>query len=158
VRVVRAVRHVMRLVWGDDLDPALRPVLGVTLIGTAAGSAMWTFMSIWAVEELGAKAALPFALLVGAVFSALSGFAGGYLSDRIGRRRVILIGNGVMVGYPLLLFALSDAKAAWRRSGATRSATIAWPTEPPSAPKTPANASAASPAHLASDSAKRSSG
>ena len=109
---MRAVRHVMRLVWGDDLDPALRPVLGVTLIGSAAGSAMWTFMSIWAVEELGAKAALPFALLVGAVFSALSGFAGGYLSDRIGRRRVILIGNGVMVGYPLLLFALSDAKWA----------------------------------------------
>src|SRR6185369_5525864 len=112
VRVVRAVRHVMRLVWGDDLDAALRPVLGVTLIGSAAGSAMWTFMSIWAIEELGAKAALPFALLVGAVLSALSGFAGGYLSDRIGRRRVILIGNGVMVGYPLLLFALSDAKWA----------------------------------------------
>jgi len=112
VRVVRVVRHLMRLVWGDDLDPALRPVLGVTLIGSAAGSAMWTFMSIWAIEELGAKAALPFALLVGAVLSALSGFAGGYLSDRIGRRRVILIGNGVMVGYPLLLFALSDAKWA----------------------------------------------
>ena len=112
MRVVRAVRHVVRLVWGDDLDPALRPVVGVTLIGSAAGSAMWTFMSIWAVEELGAKAALPFALLVGAVLSALSGFAGGYLSDRIGRRRVILIGNGVMVGYPLLLFALSDEKWA----------------------------------------------
>ena len=64
MRVVRVVRHLMRVVWGDDLDPALRPVLGVTLIGSAAGSAMWTFMSIWAVEELGAKAALPFALLV----------------------------------------------------------------------------------------------
>src|SRR4029079_10935280 len=70
------------------------------------------FMSIWAVEELGAKTALPFALLVGAVFSALSGFAGGYLSDRIGRPRGILIGNGVMVGDPLLLFVLSDAKWA----------------------------------------------
>ncbi len=109
---MRAVRHVIRLVWGDDLDDALRPVLGVTLIGSAAGSAMWTFMSIWAVDELGAKAALPFALLAGAALSALSGFAGGYLSDRIGRRRVILIGNGVMVAYPLLLFALSDAKWA----------------------------------------------
>jgi MFS family permease len=112
VRVVRAVRHVTRLVWGDDVDEALRPVLGVTFAGSAAGSATWSFMAIWAVEELGAKAALPFAFLVGAVLSGLSGFAGGYLSDRIGRRRVILIGNGIMVGYPLLLLALSGAKWA----------------------------------------------
>ena len=102
----------MRLVWGDELDEALRPVVGVTLVGSAAGSATWSFMAIWAVEELGAKAALPFAFLVGAILSGLSGFAGGYLSDRIGRRRVILIGNGIMVGYPLLLLALSDAKWA----------------------------------------------
>jgi MFS family permease len=109
---VRAVRHPTRLLWGDDLDDALRPVLGVTLVGSAAGSATWSFLAIWAVEELGAKTALPFAFLVGAVLSGLSGFAGGYLSDRIGRRRVILIGNGIMVGYPLLLLALSDAKWA----------------------------------------------
>jgi len=106
---VRAVRHVIRLVWGDDLDDALRPVLAVTLVGSAAGSAMWSFMAIWAIDELGAKAVLPFAFLVGAMLSGLSGFAAGYLSDHIGRRRVILIGNGVMVGYPLLLLALSDA-------------------------------------------------
>ena len=109
---MRAVRHVIRLLWGDDLDDALRPVLGVTLVGSAAGSAMWSFVAIWAVDELGAKAALPFALLVGAILSALSGFAGGYLSDRIGRRRVILIGSGVMVAYPLVLLALSNEKWA----------------------------------------------
>jgi MFS family permease len=109
---MRVLRRLARLIWGDDVDEALRPVLGVTLVGTAAGSATWSFLAIWAVEELGAKAALPFAFLVGAVFSGLSGFAGGYLSDRIGRRRVILIGNGIMVGYPLLLLALSDAKWA----------------------------------------------
>lgn len=102
----------MQLVWGDDLDDALRPVLGVTLAGSAAGSATWSFMAIWAIEELGAKAELPFALLVGAVFAALSGFVGGYLSDRVGRRRVILFGQAVMVGYPLLLLALTDVKWA----------------------------------------------
>jgi MFS family permease len=112
VRIVRAVRHLTRLLWGDDLDDALRPVLGVTFVGTAAGSATWSFLAIWAVDELGAKAALPFALLVGAVLAGLAGFAGGYLSDRIGRRRVILIGNGIMIGYPLVLLALSDAKWA----------------------------------------------
>lgn len=102
----------MQLVWGDDLDDALRPVLGVTLAGSAAGSATWSFMAIWAIEELGAKAELPFALLVGAVFAALSGFVGGYLSDRVGRRRVILFGQAVMVGYPLLLLSLTDVKWA----------------------------------------------
>lgn len=106
------VRRLIGLVWGDDLDPALRPVLGVTLVGMAAGSATWSFMAIWAIEELGAKSELPFAFAVGAVLSALSGFAGGYLSDRIGRRRVILFGQAVMVGYPLLLLALSDIKWA----------------------------------------------
>jgi len=109
---VRVVRRLMELIWGDQLDDALRPVLGVTLVGSAAGSATWSFMAIWAVEELDAKSELPFALLVGAVFAGLSGFLGGYLSDRIGRRRVILIGNGIMVGYPLLLLSLSDTKWA----------------------------------------------
>ena len=76
---MRAVRHLTHLLWGDDLDDALRPVLGVTFVGTAAGSATWSFLAIWAVDELGAKAALPFALLVGAVLAGLAGFAGGYL-------------------------------------------------------------------------------
>jgi MFS family permease len=105
-------RRVMHLIWGDDLDDALRPVLGVTLASTAAGSATWSFMAIWAIEELDAKAELPFALLLGAAFAATAGFLGGYLSDRIGRRRVILFGQGVMVGYPLLLLALSSSKWA----------------------------------------------
>ena len=109
---MRLVRRLIQLIWGDDLDDALRPVLGVTLVGSAASSATWSFMAIWAIEELGAKAELPFALLVGAVFAALSGFIGGYLSDRIGRRRVILFGQAVMVGYPLLLLSVSDAKWA----------------------------------------------
>jgi MFS family permease len=102
----------MGLVWGDQLDEALRPVIGVTLVGSAAGSATWSFMAIWAIEELDAKAELPFALLFSAVLAALTGFLGGYLSDRIGRRLVILIGQGIMVGYPLLLLALVDTKWA----------------------------------------------
>ena len=102
----------MQLIWGDDLDDALRPVLGVTLVSTAAGSATWSFMAIWAIEELDAKAELPFALLASAVLAMLSGFIGGYLSDRVGRRRVILFGQAIMVGYPLLLLSLVDTKWA----------------------------------------------
>jgi MFS family permease len=164
---VRTVRHVIRLLWGDDLDDALRPVLGVTLVGSAAGSAMWSFVAIWAVDELGAKAALPFALLVGAILSALSGFGGGYLSDRIGRRRVILIGNGVMVAYPLVLLALSNEKwaglgrlrlpAPSGRSEA-RSRRQWWPTSwRPSAARAPTRPSA-SPRTWGSSSGRRSEG
>jgi len=108
---VRAlVRTLVRLIWGDDVDPALRPVLGVSLVTSAASSAMWSFVAIWAIEELGAKRELPFAFLVGAILAAASGFLGGYLSDRIGRRRVILLGQGIMVGYPILFLAASDTK------------------------------------------------
>ena len=104
------VRTFVRLIWGDDVDPALRPVLGVSLVTSAASSAMWSFVAIWAIEELGAKRELPFAFLVGAILAAASGFLGGYLSDRIGRRRVILLGQGIMVGYPILFLAASDTK------------------------------------------------
>ena len=112
VHRVRVVPRVVQLIWGDDLDDALRPVLGVTLVSTAAASATWSFMAIWAIEELDAKAELPFALLASAVLAMLSGFIGGYLSDRVGRRRVILFGSAIMVGYPLLLLSLVDTKWA----------------------------------------------
>ena len=59
---------------------------------------------------------------------------------------------------PTFAATRTDAYAAWCRSGATRSATIAWETEPPSAPKTPARERAASPAHFVSTSESRSSG
>lgn len=107
---MRVVRRLVRLISGDDLDPALRPVIGATMVGTAAGSALWSFVSIWAVEELGAKRELPFALLVSAMLAGLSGFLGGYLSDRVGRRTVILVGEGVMVGYPIALLLASGSK------------------------------------------------
>ena len=109
---MRALRRLVSTIWGDDLDPALRPVIATTLVASAAGSTMWSFMAIWAVEELGAKSELPYAFLVGAILAGASGFAGGYLSDRIGRRRVILLGQGVMVGYPIVLLLLSDSKWA----------------------------------------------
>jgi predicted MFS family arabinose efflux permease len=100
------------MVWGDDLDRALRPVVVTTLTSSAAGSTLWSFMAIWAVEELGAKRELPFSFLVGAILAGLTGFLGGHLSDRIGRRRVILLSQGIMVGYPLILYATAGSKWA----------------------------------------------
>jgi predicted MFS family arabinose efflux permease len=107
---VSVLRRIAALVWGEEVDRALRPVLLVTLVGSTAGSTMWSFLAIWAVEELGAKSLLPVIFLVGALLSGASGYVGGYLSDRLGRRTVILVGQGVMVFYPLALLAATDAR------------------------------------------------
>ena len=112
VQRVRVVRRVVQLIWGDDLDDALRPVLGVTLVSSAAGSATWSFMAIWAIEELDAKAELPFALLAGAVLADAQRLPRRVPVRPVGRRRVILFGQAIMVGYPLVLLSLVDTKWA----------------------------------------------
>jgi predicted MFS family arabinose efflux permease len=105
---VSALRRLAHLIWGAEIDRALRPVLAISLAGSIAGSTWWTFMGIWAVTVLDAKAALPFVFGVGAVLAATSGYLGGSLSDHFGRRRIMLVGEGVMVAYPLVLLAIGD--------------------------------------------------
>ncbi len=100
MKVFRRLEHA---IWGDGVDDALRPVIAVTLVAAAAGSTLWSFMGIWAIDELEAKSALPFVFLVGAMLSGISGYVGGWFSDRLGRRKVILFGEGVMVVYPIVL-------------------------------------------------------
>ena len=109
---MRLGRRIVQLIFGAEVDSALRPVLAVQLVGSMAGSTLWSFMAIWAVEELDGKSLLPFSFAVGAVLAGVSGFVGGSLSDRVGRRSVILFGNGVMVGYPLVLLAIGDRTVA----------------------------------------------
>ena len=59
--------RIFRLVWGGDVDRALRPVLAVGLTGSIAGSALFPFLGIWAIKELHAsQSALATAFLVGA--------------------------------------------------------------------------------------------
>lgn len=69
---MRLFRRVFRLVWGGEVDPALRPVLAVSFAGSIAGSAGWTFVGIWAIEELGASSQQ---LAVAYLLAAVAGFA-----------------------------------------------------------------------------------
>lgn len=82
-----------RLIWGSDVDRALRPVLAVTFVGSAAFSAGWVFVGIWAVDKLEASSReVGVAFLAAAVVSIFSGYLGGHLSDHVGRRPMIIAG------------------------------------------------------------------
>jgi predicted MFS family arabinose efflux permease len=99
--------RLFRLVWGGDVDRALRPVLAVSLVGSIAGSSAYPFMGIWAIKELGApQGTLAFAYLIGAVLAGLTGYGGGHVSDHIGRRPLILLGWGFQAVVPLLLIGV----------------------------------------------------
>src|SRR3954465_6014301 len=99
--------RLFRLVWGGDVDRALRPVLAVSLVGSIAGASAYPFMGIWAIKELGApQSRLGFTYLIGAGLGGLSGYAAGHWSDKIGRRPLILTGWGFQAIVPLLLLAV----------------------------------------------------
>jgi len=99
--------RLFRLVWGGEVDRALRPVLAVSLAGSIAGSSAYPFLGIWAIKHLGAgQGRLGFSYLIGAVLAGATGYAGGHWSDRIGRRPLILLGWGCQAATPALLLAV----------------------------------------------------
>jgi predicted MFS family arabinose efflux permease len=105
----RAFVRFFRLIWGDDVDSALRPVLLVSVFGSLAFSCIWTFVGIWAIEKLGASATqLGLAFMAASVASVVAGYLGGALSDRIGRKPVIMVGFGVEALFLLSLAAVGD--------------------------------------------------
>jgi hypothetical protein len=74
---MRLVARVFRLIWGADVEPALRPLLAVSFVGTATFSAGWSFIGIWAIEELGATSKqLGATYLIPAVAGSLAGYLG----------------------------------------------------------------------------------
>ena len=103
------LNRLFRLIWGGDVDRALRPVLAVSLAGSIAGSTAYPFLGIWAVKHLGAgQSKLAFAYLAGAILAGSTGYLGGHWSDRIGRRPLILAGWGFQALVPLGLLAVGS--------------------------------------------------
>lgn len=67
-------------------------------------------MGIWAIRELGAeKSELGIAFLVGAALAGVSGYLGGHLSDRFGRRLLILVGSAGAAVYWLGFLAVDGS-------------------------------------------------
>src|SRR5919197_6423333 len=89
------VRRLVALIWGDQLDHALRPLVAQGLVSSLASSAGWSFVGIWAIKRLHAgQTALGLAFLVGAVLGAVVGYAAGHASDYVGRKPLMLLGSG----------------------------------------------------------------
>jgi predicted MFS family arabinose efflux permease len=99
-----------RVVWGSEVDRALRPVLAVGLVSSIAGGTAYPFLGIWAIDRLGASpSALSVGFLCGALAAGAVGYVGGHLSDHLGRRPLILAGwAGQALTGPALVFATGD--------------------------------------------------
>lgn len=95
---------------GGSIDRVLVPILGVSFAGSITGGMVWSFIGIWFIERLGASNyQLALAFLGGAVTGAIGGYVGGHLSDKLGRKPLILIGWSVNALSPLGLLAVGDS-------------------------------------------------
>lgn len=85
--------HVVRLVLGDDVPRDLWPIMVITLMSATTFTGVWGYIAVWAVTALHASSgAVGTMFLVYAMISALTGWTGGALSDRFGRRNVMIAG------------------------------------------------------------------
>ena len=94
----------VRRIFGDEIDPALRTVLATVVLGVVGQYAFFSFFAIWALEELNApQAQVGLAYAGSALAAALGAILGGRLSDRLGRRPLIVAATIVQTLAPTLL-------------------------------------------------------
>jgi MFS family permease len=88
---------IVHRVVGGEIEPVLRPLLGVLLLQGIAESAQASYDGLWSLRALGATSAeLGLAFAGAAVASVITGIVGGRLSDRVGRRPPILVGSAAL--------------------------------------------------------------
>jgi predicted MFS family arabinose efflux permease len=98
------MRLPVRRLLGDDVEPAVRPVLLTVGLGAVGQFAFFSFFAIWALTELGApQAQIGLAYALSAVAAIAGGIVGGRVSDRTGRRPVVLAASAGQAALPALL-------------------------------------------------------
>jgi predicted MFS family arabinose efflux permease len=81
----------IRRAFGGEVDPRVWPVVAVTLAYNLSFSTFWVLLGVFAVRELGwAPASVGFLFLASSPTAAVANFASGRLSDRFGRRGLIV--------------------------------------------------------------------
>ena len=109
--MLNRLAHLLFRLAGGRPEPGIAPLLVTLGLGMTAQYALWTFFAIWAIEELGLTGAdVGLAFLAAAGAGMAAGVLGGRLSDRVGRRSVILGASVVQVTLPFL--ALNGSAAA----------------------------------------------
>ena len=88
--------RILFVTLGMKIDRRLAPLLLVSFLSTVAFSALWSFMGIWAASYMHAGfTTIGIMYALDALAAATTGYLGGRLSDRIGRRQVIGTAWGV---------------------------------------------------------------
>jgi MFS family permease len=86
---------IVRRIFGGEVDEAIRPLVLLQAFGSLSASALFSFLGIWALQRLDAsETGLGLAYLAMAGSAIVTGVIGGHLSDRVGRRPMMLIGRG----------------------------------------------------------------
>ena len=93
-----------RAVFGGTIDRQLHTVLLTLGLGVTAMYAFWSFFAIWAVRELGVGEGNVGLFFLGAALLGITGgLVGGRISDRVGRKPVILAAGTAQTALPALL-------------------------------------------------------
>ena len=101
--MLNRIAHLLFRVAGGRPEPGIAPLLVTLGLGMTAQYALWTFFAIWAIEELGLSGGdVGLAFLAAAGAGMAAGVLGGRLSDRIGRRSVIVGATAFQVALPLV--------------------------------------------------------
>lgn len=102
-----------RLLLGVEWEPTLGRAAVVNLLSGASFSTFWSYVGVWAIESLDATAGqVGLIFLLSAVLTPPAAWAGGHLSDRLGRRR-ILVGSTGIQSVLILCLGLVGQHVAW---------------------------------------------